>query len=340
MTTERSRLIDLLYGFFPAQVIHTMARLSIPDHLASGPRPVAELAALTGTHQPSLYRLLRAAEGLDLVEPGAGGTIRLTAGGQLLRSDTEGSIRSLAMLFCGSDVWRSWGQLEFSVRTGTPAYSELLGKSAFDRLSDTRDEQEIFTEAMAEGTRAAAPGVVDSCDLSGTRRLADLGGGNGTLLAALLRANPSLQGLLFDTPAGVTDAPRVLADAGVADRVEIVPGDFFEKISDGCDAYLLKSVIHDWDDERALSILRNCRAAIPPDGSLLVVEPVLPTGTAALAGARGMLMSDLNMLVCTGGRERTKDEFRALLADGGFSLETVTKVPPPTAYSVLRAAPA
>jgi hypothetical protein len=340
MNTERSRLIDLLFGFFPAQVIQTTARLAIPDHLASGPMPIAELAAATGTHQPSLYRLLRAAEGLDLIEQDPDGTVRLAADGELLRSDTEGSIRNLAMLFCGSDVWRSWGQLEFSVRTGTPAYHELLGKSAFDRLSDTEDEQAIFTEAMAEGTRAAAPGVVASCDLSGTRRLADLGGGNGTLLAALLRANPSLKGLLFDTPAGVADAPRVLADAEVANRVEIVSGDFFEKIPEGCDAYLLKSVIHDWDDERSLAILWNCRAAMPPDGTLLVVEPVLPTGKEGLADAKTMLMSDLNMLVCTGGRERTEEEFRALLAAGGFSLESVTRIPPPTAFSVLRAVPA
>jgi orsellinic acid C2-O-methyltransferase len=340
MTTEGARLIDLLYGFFPAQVIQTMARLSVPDQLASGPMPVAELAGATGTHEPSLNRLLRAAEGLDLVERQAGGTVRLTAGGELLRSDTKGSIRNLAMLFCGSDVWRSWGQLEFSVRTGRPSYSELLGTDSFDRLSGNPDEQAIFTEAMAEGTRAAAPGVVASCDLSGTGRLADLGGGNGTLLAALLNANPSLEGVLFDTRAGIAEAPRVLAEAGVADRVEIVPGDFFEKVPEGCDAHLLKSVIHDWDDERALAILRNCRAAMPVGGTLLVVEPVLPSGGAGLGDAKRMLMSDLNMLVCTGGRERTDDEFQDLLAGAGFSLESVTKVPPPTSYSVLRAVPA
>jgi hypothetical protein len=340
MTTERARLVDLLFGFFPAQVIQTMARLSIADHLASGPMPLSELAAVTGTHEPSLDRLLRAADGLDLVERRADGTVRLAAGGELLRSDTEGSIRNLAMLFCGGDQWRSWGQLEFSVRTGGPAYWELLNSGGFDRLSPSADEQAIFTEAMAEGTRAAVPGVVASCDLSGTHRLADLGGGNGTLLAALLNANPSLKGVLLDTLEGVADAPRVLAEAGVADRVEIVPGDLFDKVPQGCDAYLLKNVIHGWDDERALAILRNCRAAMPADGSLLVVESVLPNERAGLADAKGVLMIDLHMLICTGGRERTEDEYRELLARAGFSLESVTRVPPPTDHSVLRAVPA
>ena len=246
LQAERKRLMELLFGFFPAQVVHTIARLRVAEHLEGGALPLPELASLTGTHEPSLYRLLRAAAGIGLVEQQPDGTVRLTAGGGLLRGDAPGSIRNLTLLFCGDDVWRSWGQLEFSVRTGATSYQELLGHSAFDRLSQHPEEEDVFTQAMAEGTRVAAPGIVASCDLSGLRTLADLGGGNGTLLAAFLRASPGLRG----------------------------------------DAYLLKSVVHDWDDQRCGEILRNCRAAMPPDGTLLLVEPVLPTGQAALAATR------------------------------------------------------
>lgn len=327
----------MLFGFFPAQVLHAVARLGIADELAGGARTVAELAAATGTDEPSLYRLLRSAASLGLVAGAGDGRFGLTAAGEGLRSDDPGSIRNLAMLFCGDGPWRSWGQLEFSVRTGTPAYERILGRTAFEYMAEHPEEEAIFNAAMAEGSRAAAPAVVATCDLAQARTVADIGGGNGTLIAVLLGANPHLRGILFDTIHGAEQAPELLAAAGVADRCEVVTGDFFAAVPEGCDVYVLKSVIHDWDDERSTTILANCRAAMPADGTLLLVEPIMPTDAAALAQEPIMLMSDLNMLVCTGGKERTSDEFRTLLDAAGFALQATTRCPPPTSFSVLTA---
>lgn len=185
----------------------------------------------------------------------------------------------------------------------------------------------------------AAPGVVASCDLGGRSALVDVGGGNGTLLTAFLAAHPRLHGVLFDTADGLGDAAQVLAATGVADRCEAVVGDFFEVVPTA-DAYVLKSVIHDWDDERSVEILTRVRQAMPPHAVVFVVEPVLPEDVDGLGREPTTLMSDLNMLVCTGGRERTGPEFDALLAAAGLRLESTTRVPPPTGFSVLRAVPA
>jgi hypothetical protein len=223
------------------------------------------------------------------------------------------------------------------VRTGEPAFAKVTGKGAFEHMSEDPHMLAIFTEAMAEGTRMAAPGVVASCDLTGIRTLADVGGGNGTLLAAFLSAHPDLRGILVDTAAGVGDAEAVLGD--LAARCDVVTGDFFASVP-RADGYVLKSVIHDWDDPRSVEILTRVREAMPEHGVLFLVEPVLADDPDALADQRMTLMSDLNMLVCTGGLERTEAEFAALLDMAGLRLDTVTRVPPPTGYSVLRAVPA
>lgn len=334
---ERARLIELLYGFFPAQVLQTLARLGVPDLLGDGPLPLDELAVRTATQPGPLFRLLRSAAALGLVEPALGDCYALTSGGDLLLSGAPGSVGNLAQLFCGDVVWRSWGELEWSVRTGSPAQEKLTGRSAFDHMSSDPAMAAIFTEAMAEGARAAAPGVVASCDLTGVGTLADVGGGNGTLIAAFLTATPGLRGLLFDTAEGLGDAASTLD--GVADRCEVVAGDFFAAVPPA-DAHVCKSVIHDWDDDRSLAILANIRAAMPAHGALYLVEPVVAADLAGLARQKFTLMSDLNMLVCTGGKERTEAEFSALLEKAGLRLTDVTAVPPPTGYSILRAVPA
>jgi hypothetical protein len=198
-------------------------------------------------------------------------------------------------------------------------------------MADDPDLNAVFTEAMAEGTRMAASGIVAACDLTGVTTLADIGGGNGTLLATFLDAHPRLQGILFDSPSGV-------GDPVVTERCTVVTGDFFTAVP-AADAYVLKSVIHDWDDERSVTILSRIREAMPPHGVLFLVEPVLVDDAAALAAQRMLLMSDLNMLVCTGGRERTEAEFAALLAAAGLRLTAVTSAQE-RGYSVMRAEPA
>ena len=335
--SERTRLVELVFGFFPAQLVQTLARLGVPDALGAGPLSVDELATRTGTQPDALGRLLRAATGLGLVRPTADQRYVLTEGGELLRSGTPGSIGNLAQLFCGDAVWRAWGELEWSARTGEPAFEKITGRPTFEYMAADPTLGAIFTEAMAEGTRMAAPGVVATCDCTGVRTLADVGGGNGTLLAAFLTAHPDLRGILFDSREGVGDAAAVLGP--LAERCEVVTGDFFEAVPPA-DAYVVKSVIHDWDDRRSVRILSRLRAAMPAHGVLFLVEPVLADDPDALAGQRTTLMSDLNMLVCTGGRERTEQEFTALLDEAGLRLDTVTAVPPPTGYSVLRAVPA
>lgn len=337
-TGDRDRLVGMLFGFFPAQVLQTLARLDVAEHLAGGPLPVADLAARTGTDPDALYRLLRAAAVLDLVELTPDGVATLTPDGALLRRGEPGSVGRLAMLFCGELTWRCWGELAESVRTGDAAWERITGKPPFAAFDDDPELADTFTEAMAEATRNAVPGVVASCDLTGVRTLADLGGGNGTLLAGILAAHPGLRGILFDSPGGLGDAADVLAAAGVADRCRTAGGDFFTAVPTA-DAYVVKSVLHDWDDERCAAILAAVHAAIPGGGALFVVEPVLPREPEAMAGMRTTLMSDLNMLVCTGGKERTADEFAALFARSGFRLESITPCPPPTGYSVLRATP-
>jgi orsellinic acid C2-O-methyltransferase len=332
---ERDRLVKLVFGFFPAQVVQTLAHLGIPDALADGPASASDLAERTGTLPDPLGRLLRAAAGLDLVTIDQDGRFALTPGGHLLRRGTPGSVGNLAQLFCGDTVWRAWGELEWSVRTGQPSFEKITGRSAFEAMAADSELGPIFTEAMAEGSRMAAPGIVAGCDLSGIATLVDVGGGNGTVLAQFLTAHPDLRGILFDTASGVGDAASVLEP--FADRCEIVTGDFFAAVPPA-DAHVLKSVIHDWDDERSTAILTRVREAMPPHGVLFLVEPILIDDMGELAQQRWVLMSDINMLVCTGGRERTKAEFAALLDAAGLRLADVTAVGP-SGYSVMRAVP-
>ncbi len=329
-TAERARVAGLVFGFFPAQVVQTLAQLGVPDALGSGSLDLDALAAGTGTNPDALARLLRAAAGLDLVTRSPDGAYALTPGGELLRTGRPGSIGNLAQLFCGDAVWRAWGELEWSVRTGEPSFEKVTGRSAFAYMADDPVLNAVFTEAMAEGTRMAAAGIVDACDLTGVTTLADIGGGNGTLLAAFLDAHPHLRGILFDSPSGAT--------AIVDERCEVVTGDFFEAVPTA-DAYVVKSVIHDWDDERSVAILSRVRETMPADGVLFLVEPVLRDDPEVLGEQRMLLMSDLNMLICTSGRERTEAQFTALLAAAGLRLAGVTP-PVGAGYSVMRAVPA
>nr|WP_255426915.1 acetylserotonin O-methyltransferase [Pseudonocardia sp. C8] len=324
-----------MWGFFPAQLLRTLAQLGVPDALADGPADVTTLAARTGTHPPSLRRLLTAGVGLQLVTAAGDDRYELAPAGHLLRTGAPGSLGNLAQLFCGDATWRAWGELGWSVRTGAPSFEKVTGRTAFAHIAADPTLSAVFTEAMAEGTRAGAPAIVAACDLDGAGTLCDVGGGNGTLLAAFLAARPELRGVLFDTADGLGDAATVLA--GVADRCRIEAGDFFAEVP-SCDAYVVKSVVHDWDDDRATALLARIRAAAPPNAALFLVEPVLPADPAELTQVPTMLMSDLNMLVCTGGRERTAADFTALLVAAGWRLVDVA----PTerhGYSVLRAAP-
>ncbi|MGX7826233.1 methyltransferase [Actinokineospora sp. 24-640] len=328
-------LMPMLFGLATAQVVHVAARLRLPDLVAAGTTGATELAEATGAHPGALRRLLRAMACLGVLvetEPGEFAPGPLCDG---LRSDVPGSLHGMALVVSGPEAWRSWGELEYSVRTGQPAWDKVIGTTHFAYLAEHPEEAEVFNTAMEQFTNAVAAGVVGAVDFTRFGTVVDVGGGNGTLLARVLAACPRTRGVLVDLPAGVVGADRVFAAAGVEDRARVRAGDFFADLPEGADAYLLKSVLHDWDDDNAVRLLTGCRAAMAEGGTVVVVEPVLPD--LAAPEAAGMVMSDLNMLVNTGGRERTADEYLALFAAAGLRQDTRSSIGP---FDVLVARPA
>ncbi|MGI5130805.1 methyltransferase [Pseudonocardia sp. CA-107938] len=330
---DRARVVRMLWGFFPAQVLRTAAELRLPE-LLDEPRTAAELAARAGTRPDTTHRLLTAMVGLGLATRDADGRFALSPDGELLRPGAPGGIGGLAQLFCGDGPWRAWGELPTSIRDGEPALARITGAATYEAMAGDPATLAVFVAAMTEGTRMIAADVVARCDLAGVHRLVDVGGAEGTLLAAFLAEHPHLQGVLFDLPRGVGGAAEALPSG-----TEIVTGDMFVEVPRG-DAHVVKSVLHNWDDERAVAVLSSVRAAMPEHGRLFVVEPTLPEDPAELPAAFSTLMSDLNMLVCTGGRERTAAEFARLFDAAGLVLTDQRPLPPPSAYAVLRAVPA
>ena len=312
-------LLEIIFGYGASQAVNVAARLKLADHLASGVRAPAELAAATGCDELAVRRLLRALVCLGIVTQSAPDDFALSEAGEPLRSDVPYSLRGMAMLVCGPETWRSWGELEYSVRTGSPAWDTVTGLSSFEYMAKHPEHATVFNQAMAGYTRAVAPAIVANGGFDRFTTVVDIGGGDGSLLAAILTAHPTLRGVLYDLPAGVEKADRALA--GVADRCDVIGGDFFESVPEGADAYVLKSVLHDWNDERAADVLRNCRAAMPSTGRVIVVEPVVPPVVSPELTA--LVLSDLNMLVNTGGMERTEAEFRDLFTRAGLKLERV-----------------
>lgn len=326
-----------IYGFFTSQALYAAVRLEIPDLLVDGPRSVSALAGVTGAHEPSLHRLLRALVFLDVLREPERGTFALAEQGELLRSGITGSLRQLVLLLCGPECWASWGELEHSVRTGDVAWEHVFGQSSFDYLAAHPEKRAVFDAAMSDGASSFVPGLLSVCDFSSFSTVVDVGGGSGALLAGILATNPGLHGTVFDTADGLEQAPAVLAAAGVSTRCRLVPGDFFASVPSGADAYLLKSVLHDWDDERGVDILTKCREAMPEHAVLFLIEPLLPVTANGGASHLQLFMSDLNMMVCHGGRERTPHEFRTLLSAAGLRLSSVTPCPPPSVVAVLEA---
>jgi hypothetical protein len=326
---------DVVYGFMPAQVLRVAALLGIADHLADEPMTATQLAAATETHLLSLRRLLRGLTCLGVIEEPEPDTFALTEDGQQLRADAPDSVRAAVLLFTSDEVWRSWGRLEHSVRTGEAAWDQVVGTSVFDFMAGHPEQAGTFNAAMADRTRLVAPRIVAAYDFARFGTVVDLGGGDGALIAAILAAAPEVRGVLFDRPAGVAGAPAVLSAAGVADRCEIVAGDFFVAVPDGADAYVIKTVLHNWDDEQCVDILANCRKAMRHNGTLLVIERVVPPRITSAAASRAVFM-DLNMLVHTPGRERTEAEYRSLYTAAGFELtDAVTVDQEPVGYQVL-----
>ncbi|OPC82525.1 hypothetical protein B4N89_17695 [Embleya scabrispora] len=323
-----ARLSAMIVQVLAGKAVHAAAELGIPDLLAGGPRSSAELAERIGAHGPSLHRLLLALAGMGVLTPVGADRFELAELGQPLRTDAPDSIRGLMRMMCGPEVWRSWGELVAGVRTGEPPWELAHGMGWTEYYAAHPDAAETFNLAMAEHTRDVAPEALAAADLGRFRTVVDLGGGDGTLLAHVLRAHPEVEGVVFDVPTGLAATADTLAAAGVAARARVVSGDFFAAVPSGCDAYLLKQILHDWDDKEAGAILRNIRAVIPPAGRLFLLERALPeTVTPGSRSEAAALLLDLHMLVATGGRERTEEEFRRLLHATGFATTRITALP-------------
>jgi hypothetical protein len=321
-------LYQMAIGHFASRALYLAAKLGLADLLSGGPRDAPDLARATETHAPSLSRVMRLLTSVGVFEELDGGKFSLTPLGQLLRCDVPGSMRALVMLFTGVELQDSWKELEYCVRTGDPAFRRTSPNAdPFAEMAKDPQAAALFDKAMATFAPQTAAAVTAAYDFSAFKTLADVGGGNGTLLINILKANPGLRGIVFDQPHVCRRATEQIAAAGMAERCDVVGGNFFEAVAPGADAYLLKHVIHDWNDDRASAILKNCRAAMPPGGKLLLVEGVYPAHIEQSPESRGATATDVNMLVATGGRQRTESEFRDLLAASGFRLTRLIPTP-------------
>ena len=327
-------LYQLGVGHYVSRALYVAAKLGIADLLADGPRHQAELAAATHTHAPSLNRVLRLLASVGVFAEQDDGQFALTPLAELLRAGVPGSMRAAVMLFTGVGIQDSWKELEYCVRTGQPAFRRHSPDAdAFSQIAQDPEQAALFDEAMAAFTEQTAIAVAAAYDFSPLRTVIDVGGGNGALLIGILNANAALHGTVFDLPRVIDGARTKITAAGLTARCAAVGGDFFEEVPSGADAYMLKHVIHDWADAQALAILRNCHRAMGAHSKVLIVEGVYPPRIEQSLQSRGAAANDVNMLVCTGGRQRSEAEFRALYAAAGFELSRI--IPTMAAVSVI-----
>jgi len=323
----------LTIGYQVSQAVHVAASLGIADLLAEEACAVDELASSTGSHPDALYRLLRALASIGILREEPGRTFSLTEVGDCLRSDSPDSLAGWALYVGRPYYWNAWAHLLDSVQTGENAFRSVYGTSIWEYRADHPEESAIFDGAMTALTSRVNSSLIGSYDFERFATVVDVGGGHGVLLAALLAEHPAMQGVLFDQPHVVALAHDLLEAAGVADRCQVIGGSFFESVPEGGDAYLLKAIIHDWEDAEAVAILEACRRAMRADATLLVVERILAPPNEGPAAT----FSDLNMLVGPGGRERTMDDFAALFEASGFRLQDET--PTRSDLSVVAARP-
>jgi len=323
----------MIGGFMVTQMIYVATKLGIADLLKDGPKSIERLAESVEADPRSLYRLMRGLASVGIFAETDDRHFELTPLATFLQTRAPGSMRNFALWAGEALTWRPFGELLHSVKTGKPAFKHVFDTGIMDYLAGDAEASQIFNQVMTERAAPTAAAVCAAYDFSGVKRLVDVGGGHGILITTILKANPHLRGVLFDLPSVVEGAKGLLEREGVADRCEIVPGNFFESVPVEGDAYILSSVIHDWDDERALTILRNIRENMPKDGKLLLVEYVILPGDEPHPGK----ISDVIMLVTENGLERTEAEFRALLEMAGFKLTGI--IPTESRMSVMEGTP-
>lgn len=324
-------MTQLIISFMQTQAIYAAAKLGIADLVKDKPKTSAELAQATGVDARSLYRLLRALSSIGVfteVDPDSFG---LTSLAETLRSDVPGSLRGTAIYMGEEWHMRPWNDIMYSVQTGRPSFERIFGLPVFPYFAGHPEDARVFNDAMTSFSSSIVAAIIAAYDFSSIERIVDVAGGHGMLISAILKANPQMKGILFDQPAVIEKAGALLEAEGVADRCEMVAGDFFESVPGGGDAYIMKHIIHDWDDERSLAILRNCHRVMRSDDRVLLIEMVVPPGNAPGPGK----FLDLEMLLFTGGCERTEEEYAALFERAGFRLTRITPTQSP--YSVIEA---
>ena len=318
-------MLNLTIGHWVARLIYVAAKLKLADLLKDGPRTTAQLATATGVQAPALYRILRTLASVGVFAETKGGRFKLTPLAATLRSDVPGSMRAWAIMANEKYTWDSWMDLLHGVKTGEIPFVKAHGVHPFEYLEKHPDDLAVFGESMTSLSATENPAIAAAYKFSAIRTLVDVGGGHGSLLAAILKANPKLKGVLFDQPSVIARAQKDqhVTAKGIAERCTLESGSFFEAVPAG-DAYIMKYILHDWNDEQCVKILTNCRAAMNEKGRILVVDNVIPPGNDPSWGK----LVDIQMLVI-GGRERTKKEFAAMFAKAGLKLTRVlaTKCP-------------
>jgi len=330
-------MLRMISGFRVSRAIYVAAKLGIADLLKDGPKSSEELARLTSTHPPSLYRVMRALASVGIFAEDEQGCFTLTPIGNTLQSKIPGSLRAWAILVLGEEDYQAWGDLMHTVGTGQAGFDHVFGMGIFQYEAQHPEHAKIFDEAMANLIGVYNSAVLASYSFSSIEKLVDVGGGDGSLIVAILQTKPKMKGMLFDLPHVAEKAKQRITEAGLSGRCDIVAGNALVSVPSGGDAYILSRVINSFDNERALAVLQNCRRAITEKSKLLLVERVLPDRVEHSMAAQGPVMSDLNMMVISGGRERTATEHKALLEAAGFTLTKI--IPTPSEVSMIEAEP-
>lgn len=323
------QLMQLLFGFAVSRAIGVCAELRIADLLKDGAKTAEELAQQTGVHARSLYRVMRACASAGVFSEDAEKRFSLTPLAEPLRSDAQGSLRAFAEMITTDWQFQTWAELTYSVKTGKPSFEKVHGMQAFDYFWSNEKAGRVFNDAMTSNSAFSSVAVVNGYDFSSISVLADVGGGHGFLLASILAKYGTVKGVLYDMPAIVAEAAKLLTAHGVSDRCELLGGNFFESVPKGCDAYIMKHIIHDWNDEQCITLLQNCRKAMPYGGKVLVVEMVVPEGNEPSPAK----LLDLQMLQYLPGCERTEKEYRQLFDDASLKLTRV--IPTMSPFSIL-----
>jgi hypothetical protein len=323
-------VMQMITGHWVSQLVGSLCRIGIPDVLAEQPLTSAVIARKCASNPDATYRMLRAASGLGLVKEILPDTFQLTPLGDVLKSNTPGSLREFAIAETDQGHWMAWGRLTDAVQTGEPAAPKALGKELFEWYEEHPQDAAIFGGAMSNLAAMVAGEVVSLCDFSKAKKIVDVGGSHGTLLAAVLKKNVGTSGIVIDLPNVADRARQALEANGLRGRAEAIGGDFFVEVPEG-DVYLLKQILHDWNDEQCRTILANCARRLAGDGRIYIVEMVIPDDNSPSLAS----LMDLNMLVMLPGRERALREYKALLEASGLKFERV--IPTHSPFEIIEA---